>query len=454
MDIFAVPVFEKFLLYSPLHHTSALIDLHALQAIQNALISPRTYIPAQVSELLSILRQPSEKEPHQRQGPINNPFFLGLVTTRRCNLACRYCDFQNPGSNYQDMDLDLVRHAIQAYLRMAKEANIRQTEVHFFGGEPFFNEVAVHFAVECAELLASFLDIRLRFEATTNGVFSKDRCHWIAKYFDTIVLSMDGSPDIQDALRPAKNGRGAANIVIENAKILSENSCDLIIRSCVTSDTATRLPEIATWISREFLPSAVCFETLTPSNYSVSSGLVPPNPWEFACNFISAEVILERSGIQAVLSTVELHKIRDSFCPVGKDALIISPDGSIDACYLLEKDWQIQNLDMHLGNLVSDHIILDPESVQRVRSYNVHTKPLCKHCLCRYHCAGGCHINHPSQGQPGDYDDLCIQTRLITIARLLKGLNQLDLLGEWLVDEQSLRTTVLNRCDRIADEKD
>jgi sulfatase maturation enzyme AslB (radical SAM superfamily) len=217
------------------------------------------------------LRSPGARAPAPRTGPLDDPFFLGLVPTRGCNLGCRYCDFAAPKQSSPVMDLSLAGEALDAYFGLLHGSGGRRAEVHFFGGEPFYAEAVVHFAVEYASLRA-VNSMAVRFEATTNGVYSAARCHWIADHFDTIVLSLDGPAEVQDRQRPALDGRSAFAIVARNAKILSEGPVELILRACVTNETVARLPEIARWVGREFRPSTVCFETLTDTPRSRAAG--------------------------------------------------------------------------------------------------------------------------------------------------------------------------------------
>ena len=448
-DIFAVPIIDKYLIYAPLHNLASLVDQRGAISLRNAILETDYQPPASVEPLLAILRLPGHSVPQPRTGPIKNPYFLGLIPTRLCNSSCLYCDFagnRQPGST---MGLKTAKEAIEAYFQLARQSDLPWVEVHFFGGEPFFAENVVHFAVAYAELRAQELGLRVRFEATSNGIYRADRCRWIANYFDTIVLSLDGPEDIQERQRPANSGRKTAQTVIRNAKILSEGPVELVIRSCVTQATVSRLPEIASWIAGEFLPGTVCFEALTPSVLSKEAGLHPPDPWDFARNFILASEILEKAGIETTLSTVVLHNLRTSFCPVGQDALIISPDGAIDACYLMQADWKRAGLDMRLGWLKEGKFQIDSEAVARVRNNSVYEKQLCTACLCRYHCAGGCHINHTVARSGGVYDSLCLQTRLVTIASLLKRLGQESLMHTWLNDRQALETSAWQPTDLL-----
>jgi uncharacterized protein len=454
-DVFVVPVTDKFLLYAPRHKLTALVNGHARQQLQQELLDPIGKLNSAVQPLFDRLQIPPVPSPPVKSGPFNKPLFLGILPTRNCNMRCRYCDFARPNSNNPSMTLSLARTAVNAYLKLLSESGQRRGEIHFFGGEPFYAAEVVHFVVEYAAMRAIQEGLTLHFEAITNGLYSQSRCQWIADHFDTVILSLDGPADIQNSYRPGRNGRFTFNTVARNARILSEGTAELVIRTCVTSQTVSRMPEIARWIGREFRPSAVCFENLTPSTLAEAAGIMPPDPFDFARHFIGAADILEPLGINTVLSTADLSASRATFCPVGRDALIVSPDGVVNACYLLEETWQAEGLDMRLGwlNVSDERFEIEPAALARVRQLNVYNKPLCDHCFCRYHCAGGCHVNHRANGPLGHYDDLCLQTRLVTLGTLLRQLAQHDLLAEWLDDPAALSASAWQPDDRLVVEE-
>lgn len=439
---------DKYLVYSPLHRFATLVNRKAMQLLRTIGQSD-TPLPDALKPIAEKLSVTKVHPPSTRIGNLDQPLFLGIIPTRNCNLGCRYCDFPAPKLTGSIMSANLARGSVDAYLNLLRAAGRNYGEVHFFGGEPFFAMEVVQFVVEYAALRASELKLNLHFEAITNGIFNENSCRWIANYFDTIILSLDGPAEIQGAQRPARNGQNPFSTIIRNASIFSESAVELIIRVCVTSRSVGRMAKIAAWLGQEFRPSTICFETLTESQLSRISGLLAPSPWEFARHFIDAARGLDGYGIEIVFSTASIQNVQTSFCPVGNDALIVSPDGTLEACYLLPEDWSRSGLDLHLGRVVGDRFEINDRALHRIRGLSVYNKALCSHCLCRYHCAGGCHVNHHIASAES-YDDLCIQTRLITIAKLLLQMNQIDLLEQWLRNEPAITASALQRTDRLS----
>ena len=175
--------------------------------------------------------------------------------------------------------------------------------------------------------------------------------------------------------------------------------------------------------------------------------MLPPSPFEFARYFDQATNILSDYQIDVILSTADLRTTRMNFCPVGQDALIVSPDGAVDACYLLEQDWKDKGLDMRLGWLKGNELDIDPVALKRARSFGVDNKARCRNCLCRFHCAGGCPVTHAPQAVK--YDDTCLQTRAITIVRLLRQMGEHQLANAFLDDPAALEQAAWHSDDRL-----
>lgn len=434
--IFRLPVSGASLIYAPLHGVAAVVGDAAARRLGEALGGGRVPAHETLRTIAARLRAPPGPGPRPRSGPLTDPLFLGIIPTRGCNMACGYCDFAAPKTAGRTMSLELARASVDAYLALLGEAGRSEGQVHFFGGEPFRAADVVEHVVEYARLRASAFGVALHLEATTNGLFGAGRARWVADRFGTIVLSLDGPPEIQDRQRPLLNGRPSFEAVLKTARILSAGPVGLIVRSCVTADTVDGLPDWAAWVARELRPGTVCLESLTPSPASSAAGLFPPDPYRYARGFAAAARVLEAAGIRAVQSTTDLDECRISACPVGRDALIVSPNGVVDGCYLLEGEWRGRGLDLRLGRVDTERrrLEVEAEALERVRRVPAREKPLCANCFCRYHCAGGCHVHHDTSRPAGSYDDLCVATRLIAADKLLRRLGLPRLADELLAD--------------------
>lgn len=445
-DLFAIPILDQFLLYAPLSKYARVLSKGELENLRQALESKGNHTNPFSAQILSYLQTHNFTADPIPQGRLSRPFFLGLITTRGCNMGCRYCDFSSVPKSSPSMAVELARSVIEAYLDLLSQTNQTFGEVQFFGGEPFFKNHIVEFTVGYARYAAQKRGIELRFEVTTNGMFSPKRCAWVADNLDAVVLSLDGMAQIQNLHRPQVSGAGSFEIVFQNAKILSEGNCDLIIRACVTEQSVSQLTNIASWFAENLIPSAVCFEPLTACELSNRHGLLPPSPLTFAVEYLKAEELLAQFGIPTMTSGTDIDRLQSSFCPVGKDAILVSPEGKLNACYLLEAAWEREGLDLCFGGILpgSSSFQINMEKLSAIRSLAAHPHPLCADCFCKYHCAGGCHVNHRAVRETNIQDRVCIQTRLITIGKLLKRLRKYELYQHWLKELEQGSATGFN----------
>lgn len=355
--VFVVPIFDKWLVYAPLHHVTALVNSAMVAALKNGNSPPGSDT---LTELYKSLENGPVDMPSPPTGPIC-PEFIGLIPTRACNMACIYCGFGASEFGPEIMDLSLAVQAVDWMVGHVCSIGRSTFEVHFFGGEPFFAPDVVDVIVHRARLLAARSGLIPRFEAATNGAFDEDRCRFIGDYIDTVVLSLDGPKEIHNLHRPMKIGDGSYPIVARNASSLSKSPAELCIRACVTQDIVKNLYQISRWFCETFSPSTITFEPLQPTPQSEASGLQPPDPWEFASMYVRASFLISSLGITPIYSAASIDVLRHSFCPVGRDSLIISPNGRISACYLLEREWKDRSLDLNLGHIQNEYE-LEPNS--------------------------------------------------------------------------------------------
>ena len=317
------------------------------------------------------------------------------------------------------MDLNLAASAVDWAAGHIKKSGRNLLNIHFFGGEPFVAPEVVDVAVNRARHTAAKLGLIARFEITTNGVFNGNRARFVGDYFDTVVLSFDGTEKYHDRHRPVNKCRGSFANVSDTAVNLSRSPTELCFRTCISDYNVAQMEKTAVWFCESFRPSIINFETLKSTKASKSAGLNPPDPYSFAVHCMRACRIVESYGIGAVYAASVLHEPRYSFCPVGKDTLILSPDGHISSCYLPQQEWLKKGLDLDVGRFENDGSVrINMNSIKNLRRM-VSMKPKCTNCFCRWTCAGGCHVENTPPGCSSEYNDFCIQTRIITACRLL-----------------------------------
>jgi uncharacterized protein len=444
------PAKGTFLVYSPLRGIAALLNESALKELRRRMAAaapdPSFPVGSELDELAGLLlRAPAE--PPSITGPLN-PLFLGLLPTRRCNCNCVYCDFEAAGENSSEMSPAMAASALTWYADFLRESGRGQMEVHFFGGEPLIRRDVIETAVHRSRLLADSRGLSLHLEVSTNGIFEREYARFVGDYFQAVLLSLDGFREIHDRQRPAGAGRSSFSPARRTASLLAQTPTELCLRCCVSNLNLRRLEEIAAWFCEEFQPSVINFEPLTDNPRARAAGLSPPDPYVFAGQFAKARVLAARYGIRAVYAATEGEPAQTSFCPVGKDALIVAPDGRVSSCYLPRKAWVERGLDLDVGRLKPDGLEVAPDAIARLRGL-VLDKARCARCFCQWVCSGGCRVQHSYPGSSPAYGPFCIQTRLLSACRLLEDMNLPHIAEALLADQKAMEALALQASDRF-----
>jgi radical SAM protein with 4Fe4S-binding SPASM domain len=211
------------------------------------------------------------------------------------------------------------------------------------------------------------------------------------------------------------------------------------------------MPEITRWMIESYHPSIINFEPLTENDLSATAGLGAADPFDYARMWMVSKRIAEEFGVRLVYSATESDVPRLSSCPVGSDAVVITPDGDLNGCYLQPDDWLKRGMDMTLGRVSAGHAIeIRPERAHNLR-HMILDKPRCRGCLCQWSCAGGCHVSNTYLNCSENYIDFCVQTRLITVCLLLEQLGESTVVDELLLDTEAMRRVAMHNWDVIGE---
>lgn len=134
---------------------------------------------------------------------------ITLQITQNCNLRCKYCVYSgsyiNRTHNNKRMSLDTAKEALHFLHRHSK--NSKKLTVGFYGGEPLLE---IGLIKSCVSLCKNLFDGKdVQYTMTTNATLLDVKT---AKYLldnnFSLIISLDGPRDIQNANRVYANGRG------------------------------------------------------------------------------------------------------------------------------------------------------------------------------------------------------------------------------------------------------
>ena len=321
---------------------------------------------------------------------------LCLHIAHDCNLACRYC-FAEEGEYHGRralMSYEVGKKALDFLI--ANSGKRRNLEVDFFGGEPLMNWQVVKDLVAYGREQEKIHDKHFRFTVTTNGVLLNDEIQeFVNKEMDNVVLSLDGRKEVNDKMRPFRNGKGSYDLIVPKFQKLAEsrNQEKYYIRGTFTRnnlDFSNDIMHFADLGFKQMSIEPVVGDESDP--YAIREEDLPKIREEYDK---LAKMMIEREkegkGFNFFHFMIDLNggpcvAKRLSGCGSGTEYLAVTPWGDLYPCHQF-----VGQDDFLMGNV--DDGIVKPEIADDFRSCNVYSKDKCRNCFAKFYCSGGCMAN-------------------------------------------------------------
>ncbi len=321
---------------------------------------------------------------------------LCLHIAHDCNLACKYC-FAEEGEYHGRralMSYEVGKKALDFLI--ANSGNRHNLEVDFFGGEPLMNWQVVKDLVAYGREQEKLHDKHFRFTLTTNGVLLNDEIQeFLNKEMDNVVISLDGRKEINDQMRPFRNGKGSYDLIVPKFQKLAEsrNQEKYYIRGTFTRnnlDFSNDIMHFADLGFKQMSIEPVVGDESDP--YAIREDDLPQIMEEYdklAKLMIAREK--EGKGFNFFHFMIDLdggpcvYK-RMSGCGSGTEYLAVTPWGDLYPCHQF-----VGQEDFLMGNV--DEGIKKPEIADDFRDCNVYSKDKCRECFAKFYCSGGCMAN-------------------------------------------------------------
>lgn len=321
---------------------------------------------------------------------------LCLHIAHDCNLACKYC-FAEEGEYHGRralMSYEVGKKALDFLI--ANSGNRRNLEVDFFGGEPLMNWQVVKDLVAYGREQEKLHNKNFRFTVTTNGVLLNDEIQeFVNKEMDNVVLSLDGRKEVNDNMRPFRNGKGSYDLIVPKFQKLadSRNQERYYVRGTFTRNNLDFSKDILHFADLGFKQMSiepVVGEETDP--YAIREEDLPQIFEEYDK---LAKIMIEREkegkGFNFFHFMIDLEggpclSKRLSGCGSGTEYLAVTPWGDLYPCHQF-----VGQEEFLMGNV--DDGIVKPEIADEFRGCNVYTKEKCKNCFAKFYCSGGCMAN-------------------------------------------------------------
>ena len=352
---------------------------------------------------------------------------LCLHIAHDCNLACRYC-FAEEGEYHGRralMSAEVGKKALDFLI--AHSGKRRNLEVDFFGGEPLMNWDVVKELVRYGREQEKRFDKHFRFTLTTNGVLLNDEVmEFCNREMANVVLSLDGRKEVNDQMRPFRNGKGSYDLIVPKFQRFAEsrNQTNYYVRGTFTHNHL------------DFAEDALHFADLGFRQMSIEPVVAPKEePYAIREEDLSeifdqydklAKAYIQREkegrGFNFFHFMLDLNAgpcvaKRLSGCGSGTEYLAVTPWGDFYPCHQFvgQENFLLGNVDTGVTNTAVRDAF---------KFCNVYAKEKCRDCFARFYCSGGCAANsYNFHGTIRDaYDIGCaMQKKRIECAIMIKA---------------------------------
>ena len=321
---------------------------------------------------------------------------LCLHIAHDCNLACRYC-FAEEGEYHGRralMSFEVGKKALDFLI--ANSGNRRNLEVDFFGGEPLMNWDVVKQLVEYGRSKEEEYNKKFRFTLTTNGVLLNDEVmEFCNREMGNVVLSLDGRPEVNDKMRPFRNGKGSYELIVPKFQKFadSRNQNNYYVRGTFTRENLDFSQDVIHFADLGFKQMSIEPVVASPEEpYAIREEDLPKIMEEYdklAVEYIKRQK--EGRGFNFFHFMLDLNQgpcvaKRLSGCGSGTEYLAVTPWGDLYPCHQFVGEEKFL-----LGNV--DDGITNTEVRDEFKLCNVYAKDKCRDCFARFYCSGGCAAN-------------------------------------------------------------
>ena len=321
---------------------------------------------------------------------------LCLHIAHDCNLACRYC-FAEEGEYHGRralMSFEVGKKALDFLI--ANSGNRVNLEVDFFGGEPLMNWDVVKQLVEYGRSREKECNKKFRFTITTNGVLLNDEImDFCNREMSNVVLSLDGRKEVNDRMRPFRNGSGSYDLIVPKFQKFAESrgTKDYFVRGTFTRNNLDFSKDVLHFADLGFKKLSIEPVVADPKEpYSIREEDLPQIMEEYdrlAKEFIKRKK--EGRGFQFFHFMIDLNQgpcvaKRLSGCGSGTEYLAVTPWGDFYPCHQF-----VGMEDFLLGNV--DEGITNTKVRDEFKLCNVYAREKCRDCFARFYCSGGCAAN-------------------------------------------------------------
>ena len=352
------------------------------------------------------------------------PTAVTLFLTTACNLRCTYC-YASGGERSRSLDPETAFTAIDLVVGNAADRGEADVRVSFHGGgEPTLAGDTLRRCVAHARRRSDERGIPLRTGTATNGVMDDAMRDYLAAEMTSVMVSVDGPPQVQDALRPRPDGGPSSPEVARTLARLSDGEVTLGVRLTCTDEALDHAADTVRHLADTYRVHTVHLEPLFLCGRSVASGLRAPSAERFVRAYRDCRQAAAEAGVDLTYSGARQSSLCHAFCQVSLPSFNVTTEGDVTACYEItgRDDPRASTFIYGRHDAAARAFVFDAERVAALRCLTVDEAPRCARCFAKYHCAGDCASKRLFSGADEAVIARCAINRALTLDQLEEAL--------------------------------
>lgn len=365
-----------------------------------------------------ILSWQSELNPNLRSGKID--FGIRSITlnvNQICNLKCNYCAAGGDGTFGEPVTKISVEKTLPQ-LKFFLESLKKNAKFYitFLGGEPLLYPEAIKIVHDYVTEESQRLSLFPSMTVVTNGtLFSAENVQLLSELNINITISIDGTKEINDVVRPTKNGTSSTDQIIKGLDLLSKNLGKIksIGFAAVFTKNNTKLVENYKYFLKlspdwfEFTYDYAEKSDELNQLYIEQMEQVAAQAWRAG----GEDELRKIKTFDHYFKLLDAQQIVENHCGSGKSYMMVDAKNRLYVC-----PWEAGDKSAVVGNGTTiDYDKLSKYSKSLVELNN------CQACWAKNLCGGGCmYIHKIHTGDKHTKDtNFCIRTRSLLLTTLL-----------------------------------
>jgi uncharacterized protein len=334
-----------------------------------------------------------------------------------CNLKCAYCAAGGDGTYgepFTQISIEKTFPQIKHFVdRLPKSSKFSVT---FVGGEPLLHPHAVKAIHDYTVSICKERQIRFNVSLVTNGTLITDEVAELLKQMNVhITISLDGTKDINDLVRPSKNNTSSTDATLNGLKKIASDRQKILslgiaaVYSEHNKDVANNYKFFKSlnpdWIEINFPYSEKSAEL--NNDYILKMALLARTAW----NTGGEKELRKLRAFDHYFKLLDAQQLIENHCGAGKSYLMVDSKNRLYTC-----PWEVGKPSEVVGNGEN----LDNEKLAKYSKSLIELNN-CQSCWARHLCGGGCmYIHKEHTGEKHKKDILfCERTRSLILTSIL-----------------------------------